>query len=193
MTTWHWVRHGPTHAKTFVGWRDIPADLSDTAALSRLSDHLPKKAVLVSSDLRRCVATADALGTDTRTRLPHDRDLREIHFGLWDGMLFSDVAKRDPALSRAFWETPGLVQAPGGESWNEAAARIDKAVDALNAAHPNADIIAVAHFGAILTQVQRAAGVSAYEAMAHKIDNLSVTRIRFDAGRWAVDAINQTP
>ena len=35
------VRHGPTHAKTMVGWSDLPADLSDTAALARLSDHLP--------------------------------------------------------------------------------------------------------------------------------------------------------
>ena len=193
MTTWHWVRHGPTHAKTFVGWRDIPADLSDTEALNRLNAHLPQNALVVSSDLSRCSATADALASPTRRRLPDDHNLREIHFGVWDGMHFSDVAKRDPELSRAFWETPGLVRAPGGESWNETAARLDAAVDRMNAAHPDADIIAVAHFGAILTQVQRAAGVSAYEAMAHKIDNLSVTRISHADGRWQVHGINHTP
>lgn len=36
-----WVRHGPTHAKTFIGWTDRPADLSDTAALARLAAFLP--------------------------------------------------------------------------------------------------------------------------------------------------------
>ena len=63
MTTWHWVRHGPTHEKTFVGWRDVPADLSDHAQIARLDAHLPKEALMVSSDLIRCVATADAIGT----------------------------------------------------------------------------------------------------------------------------------
>jgi broad specificity phosphatase PhoE len=36
------VRHGPTHAKGMVGWTDLPADLSDGAALARLNAHLPQ-------------------------------------------------------------------------------------------------------------------------------------------------------
>lgn len=193
MTVWHWVRHGPTHEKTFVGWRDVPADLSDGARLSRLNAHLPGDALLISSDLQRCTATADALEQADRRRLPHRADLREIDFGVWDGMHFKDIAARDPDLSRAYWETPGDVQAPGGESWNQTAARVNAAVDALNAAHPEAEIIAVAHFGVILTQVQRALGVTPYKAMAHKIDNLSVTTVVHDAGAWHMERINHLP
>ena len=193
MTTWHWVRHGPTHEKTFVGWRDVPADLSDHAQIARLDAHLPKDALMVSSDLIRCVATADAIGTETRRRLPHHTDLREMHFGVWDGMHFTDVAARDPELSRAYWETPGDVQAPEGESWNQTAARVHGVVDAMNAAHPGTHIIAVAHFGVILTQVQRALGVTPYEAIGHKIDNLSVTTLHHDSGTWTVESINHLP
>ena len=36
VTRFWWVRHGPTHEKAFTGWRDVPADLSDSAALARL-------------------------------------------------------------------------------------------------------------------------------------------------------------
>jgi len=36
ITRFWWIRHGPTHAKGMVGWRDIPADLSDVAGLARL-------------------------------------------------------------------------------------------------------------------------------------------------------------
>jgi alpha-ribazole phosphatase len=193
MTTWHWVRHGPTHEKTFVGWRDVPADLSDTVQISRLFNHLPKNALMISSDLIRCIATADALHLPSRTRLPHNPELRELNFGVWDGMHFSDVAKRDPVLSREYWEKPGDVQAPQGESWNEAATRVARAVDNMNKAYPDDHIIAVAHFGVILTQVQRALGVSAYAAMAHKIDNLSVTQIVHDNGQWSVNGINHLP
>ena len=133
MTTWHWVRHGPTHEKNFVGWRDVPADLSDTARIARLSAFLPEKALVVSSDLIRSITTADALEMPGHRRLPHRHDLRELHFGDWDGKHFSEVSDMHPDLSRAYWETPGDVAPPGGESWNAAAERVRQAVDELNA------------------------------------------------------------
>ena len=193
MTTWHWVRHGPTHEKSFVGWRDVPADLSDTAQIARLNTHLPTSALLISSDLIRASATADAITHKDRQRLHHEPDLREMHFGIWDGMHFSDVATRDPELSRAFWENPGDVSAPDGESWNQTAARVNAVVDRWNITHPDAHIIVVAHFGVILTQVQRALGVTAYQAMAHKIDNLSVTTLTHVENRWSSTRINHCP
>ena len=63
----------------------------------------------------------------------------------------------------------------------------------MNAAHPGTHIIAVAHFGVILTQVQRALGVTPYEAIGHKIDNLSVTTLHHDSGTWTVESINHLP
>ena len=192
MTTWWWVRHGPTHEKAFVGWRDVPADLSDATQIARLNAHLPDNALLVSSDLSRCVKTADAL-TQTRTRLPHAPALREFNFGDWDGLTFDQVTARDPALSRAYWETPGDVAPPNGESWNMAAARINPYVDEMARKHQDRHIIAVAHFGVILTQVQRALGVSAYQAVSHKIDNLSVTRLLWDGNTWQANEINRIP
>jgi broad specificity phosphatase PhoE len=192
MTVWHWVRHGPTHEKAFVGWRDVPADLSDGALIARLDALLPRPALLVSSDLVRASATADAVARG-RARLPHAPEIREIDFGAWDGLHFTEVSARDPELSRRFWEEPGDVTAPGGESWNAAAARVGAFVDAMTAAHPDAHIVAVAHFGAILTQVQRASGASAYDTLAHRIDNFSVTRLVHEAGAWRVEAINQLP
>jgi broad specificity phosphatase PhoE len=123
-------------------------------------------------------------------RLPHDPDLRELDFGLWDGMHARDVSQSHPELSRAYWTTPGDIAAPEGESWNDAARRINAAVDRITQAHPNTHIIAVAHFGVILTQVQRALGVDAHAAMAHKIDNLSVTDIHITPRGWDIGTIN---
>jgi len=101
MTRLFWVRHGPTHAKSFVGWSDLPADLSDTAQLARLDAHLPKGARLISSDLSRAKATADALATP-RPRLPHDPDLREIHFGDWELQVFDQID--DQSHLMRFWD-----------------------------------------------------------------------------------------
>ena len=189
-TDWYWVRHGPTHAKALIGWTDLPADLSDQDQIARLDAWLPRDAALVSSDLRRAVATADAIGGG-RMRLPHNRDLREFHFGAWEGRHFSDVSAQNPDLARAYWERPGDVCAPGGESWNMAAARVNAVVDGVNGQRDK--IIAVAHFGVILTQVQRAKGCTAYDALAHSIAPLSVTHLRWRQGVWSVQAINHLP
>jgi broad specificity phosphatase PhoE len=192
VTRFWWVRHGPTHAKVFTGWRDVAADLSDKKQVGRLDDFLPGGSVLISSDLMRAVATADALEAG-RDRLPHDADLREFHFGEWEGRHFSDVSVTDPDLSRAYWENPGEVAAPGGESWNSAAARVNKAAGRLLAAHPGRDIVVVAHLGVILTQLQAARGDTAYQTLAQAIEPWSVTRIDFGSGRWSVGLINHIP
>lgn len=175
MTTVWFIRHGPTHAKGMVGWSDLAADLSDLPALRRLDAFLPRDATLISSDLTRAVATADAIARD-RPRLPHDPRLREIHFGAWELLRHDQITDRD--LARAFWDQPGDIAPPGGESWNTMTARVDAAVDELIATTTR-DVIVVAHFGAILSQVQRALGLSASEVFAHRIEPLSVTRIAF--------------
>ena len=190
MSRVFWVRHGPTHAKAMVGWSDLPADLSDTAQLARLSEHLPADAVVISSDLIRATATADAIA-GPRIRLPHDPDLREIHFGEWELQAFDKIPDQERLMS--FWEEPGDVRPPGGESWHEVAARIDGAIARVISAHPGRDIIAVAHMGAILTQVQQALEISAYQAFAHKIDNLSVTELHLRGTGWHAAAINHRP
>lgn len=187
MTRFWLVRHGPTHAKSMIGWTDLPADLSDGAALARLSAHLPAGAPVISSDLSRAVATADALGP--RPRLPHDPALREIHFGAWETRAFAEIEAETPDLIRAFWETPGEVRPPGGESWNDLATRTWAALDRLQGPP---DLIVVAHFGPILAAVQRAERLAPEAVFAHRIDNLSVTSLTFGPPP-KVFAINHQP
>jgi alpha-ribazole phosphatase len=183
-----WVRHGPTHAKAMIGWTDLPADLSDRAALARLSALLPD-APVISSDLGRAVATADAL-QGTRPRLPHDSRLREIHFGTWEARTHDEVAAIDPTPLRAFWEDAGPIPAPGGESWDDLSARINAATDALQG---HGTVIVVAHFGAILAALQRALGVGVQQVFAHRIEPMSLTEITRGPKGWHVGRINHLP
>ena len=186
MNLW-FVRHAPTHAKTMVGWTDLPADVSDSAAFTRLRAALPD-APLVSSDLRRAVLTGDCL--QPKTRLPHDPRLREINFGDWENRTFQDVEADDPALIFAYWDTPGDVAPPNGEAWHQTASRVSAGVDGL-AASGHSDLIIVAHFGAILTQVQRARNVTAKQAFAQKINNLSITQLHVLDGKMTEVSVNQ--
>lgn len=183
-----WVRHGPTHRAEMNGWTDVPADLSDHAALDRLSKYLPR-APVVSSDLRRAIATADAIQGD-RLRLDHRNDLRELHFGAWEGRRFDELDETDSALLRRYWDSPGSQRAPQGESWDDLSSRINQATDALIAEWDV--IIAVAHMGVILTQVQRATGQSAFNTLGQRIGNLSVSEFVYD-GTWRMERVNHHP
>jgi alpha-ribazole phosphatase len=190
MSDWYWIRHGPTHAKGMVGWTDLPADLSDTKTLAALDKYLPDDALVVSSDLQRTIKTADAL-QQKRNRLDHEPDLREIHFGDWEERNWREISSSHPQLSEQFWTVPGDIQAPGGESWNQSADRVSRKVDQLAVVHWAQPVIAVAHFGVILTQVQRAAKISATSALAYKIDNFSLTHLKVEGGVWRVVEINR--
>ena len=189
MTRLWLIRHGPTHQRAMTGWRDVPADLSDREALARLSAALPAVPV-VSSDLRRAVETADAIAGD-RPRRASDPDLREIDFGDWDGRTADEISRTDPDLSRAFWERPGAVAAPNGESWDQMTARVGAAVDRLAARDP--ELVIVAHMGAILSLFPRA-GLTVGEALGHRLDPLGLSRIETaPGGGWRLVEINRRP
>ena len=136
--------------------------------------------------------TADAIQAH-RPRLPHDPELREIHFGDWELKSFREIEATDPERIRAYWETPGDVRPPGGESWHDTAARVNRAIDRLIAAHCGRNIVVVAHFGMILTQIQRADNLTAAQAFSHRIDNLSVTTIAIRPDGWALGHVNHNP
>ena len=188
MTRIWLVRHGPTHARAAIGWTDLPADLSDTAALERLNTHLPRPATLVSSDLRRASATADSL-SQARDRIAHDADLRELHFGDWEGARFDEIMARDPDTAKAFWETPGQLAAPGGESMNDVVARVGNALDRL--AGSAEDVIVVCHMGAIMAALTHGTGMPLDVALRFRIEPLSVTRLTHLGGDgWRVDGVN---
>ncbi|MEZ7813401.1 MAG: alpha-ribazole phosphatase [Paracoccaceae bacterium] len=192
-TRFYLVRHGPTHAKTMLGWTDRPADLTDSAALFRLRDNLPQTAMMISSDLIRATATADALQGSFYQRLPHDPNLRELNFGDWEDQTHAEVDIHSPELLRAFWVDAGDISPPNGDSWNQMALRVSQTIDRLAANHAGQNIVVVAHFGAILATVQHALQSDVQAVFAHRIENLSVTQLSYWRGQWTVDRINFCP
>jgi len=195
MTTSYWfVRHGPTHAKGFCGHLDLPADLSDTAQIERLKAYLPTDAKILSSDLSRARETAKAI-YNGQTWLPEAPDFREMDFGDWDGQDFEAVEKSDPAHWRAFWETPGTIAPPNGESFDQLTTRIDAALKALHSSGPQGHIIITAHFAVILAALKLATGMPTTATFSFKINNFSVTRLDYlhKSNNWRVVGVNQTP
>ena len=116
-------------------------------ALGRLIDGDDRFAV-VSSPLGRTRRTAaiicDAMARDAGAIATDDR-LKEITWGLWDGLTRDDIEARDPGVFARRRRNHWHYLPPGGESYEMIAARARSWHDAVS---PGARLIVVAH-GAI--------------------------------------------
>lgn len=166
-----------------IGQLDVDADFSNAESVNRLFPVLPQNALHLCSDLARARQTAAALNLNPQ----FDPRLREISYGEWEGLAFD--AAPDPDLARAFWESPGDIAPPGGESWNDLSARVSALIDEVNGAG-DGPVIAVGHMGSILAALSYATGLPPERALSFRIDPLSITRLDYLDGPWAISCVN---
>src|SRR5947208_10287703 len=162
-TTTVLLRHGDTRLSPehrFSGVRDLPLSANGTrqaqAAACRLAAGAPIDAV-VSSPLQRAVATAAIAAGELGLTAVVDDDLRETDFGDWDGFTLAEIQQRWPAAAAAWRRDPEQAP-PGGESFAEAAHRVNRACDRLLRDHGGQTVLVVSHITPIKIRLWRALG-----------------------------------
>lgn len=150
------LRHGETsHSvrRVFSGSSDpvlTPEGRAQArAAAKRLAD-VPYD-VVVSSPLRRAVATAEQLAHEV---LLDDR-LRETDFGDWEGRTFAEIREEWPDELNA-WLADEKVAPPGGESFADVEIRVREALDDLRERYAGSTVVVVTHVTPIKTLVRLA-------------------------------------
>ena len=127
------IRHGEAEGNRehrFIGQSDVPLSelgRQQAAAVCERLATLPVTAI-VASDLQRASDTVQPLATSLGIEIAHDKNLREISNGEWNGKLPTEVA----ALWPEMWERyrgGEDVQRPGGERWGDVQARAVKALE----------------------------------------------------------------
>lgn len=201
-TRWWWVRHAPVTANEgrIYGQRDMPADITgSTAALRALAGILPRDAVLLTSDLRRTVETAEALRAAGAVwaESHRDRDLREQNFGDWQGLSAGEFEAVRDRLPHSGWLAPAFERAPGGESFADVVARVVPAVIRHTAAFAGRDIVAVSHGGTIRAALGYALGLDPETVLSFTMETLSLTRLDHiriggEAGVWRIVTVNRS-
>lgn len=201
QTRWWWVRHAPVVGPNehIYGQRDLEANCSDEALFRGLAELLPKDATLITSDLRRTIQTADAIGAAGLPLAQATRDpaMREQHLGAWQGVRRDEFARQRPRRPGRSWLAPAHERAPEGESFLDLMARVAPAVSRHSDAHRGRDIICVAHGGTIRAALAIALGLDPERALNVLVANCSVTRLDHvddgDGGVWSVAMVNRLP
>ncbi|OZD04378.1 histidine phosphatase family protein [Rhodococcus sp. 06-235-1A] len=154
------LRHGQTEYNATDRMQgQLDTDLSElgrTQAKTAAAELATREPIrIVSSDLRRALDTAIALGDAAGVSVTQDQRLRETHLGEWQGLTHTEVDDIAPG-ARPAWRADATIAPPGGESRIDVARRSVPLVRELLSAVPEwgADgderpLVLVAHGGLI--------------------------------------------
>ena len=102
---------------------------------------------IYSSDLRRCRETARIL--DQNTDIIMTKQLRELHFGSWEGRTAEECARRFPSRYPRWLRNPSMITPPDGESLEQLSSRIQRVIRKIAQGFAGQTIAIVTHGGPI--------------------------------------------
>jgi broad specificity phosphatase PhoE len=166
MTTLVFVRHGETDmAGKFCGHSDPELNIAGERQLAGLVKAIAPLGIqrILSSDLRRASRTATAIGQHIGVSTELRPHLREIHFGLWEGLSWQEIERQFPQeASRWIQEFPSQG-APAGEGYAAFTARVEAVISPLVQERRGVTTAVVTHRGVMRYALAKFAGLPAAE------------------------------
>lgn len=184
------LRHGETTAgPCFLGATDAP--LSDTGwqqMRRALEDRSCQE--IITSPMKRCADFAQWLAQDKKIRLHIEDDLREMHFGDWDGQNTEQLWQTQQPLLEAFWQDPENNPPPNGEVYGDFRARVNGCFQRLRKNTPGTHILLIAHGGVIRQILASVLCVSLKNIQSLRVDHGSLSRLRCYPDSTSIEFIN---
>jgi broad specificity phosphatase PhoE len=148
------LRHGPCEGgEIFRGSIDVPLteegwqQMQASVELEGGADGPWQR--IISSPLQRCRSFAGQLAEQRQLPLVVFEELREIHFGDWEGVLRTEVQAKYGARLSAFWRDPVAGTPPNGEPYLEFHGRVKTCLQQLLEQYAGEDLLLISH-GAVI-------------------------------------------
>ncbi len=150
MNTYYLARHGQTIWNTLgqtQGHGNSPLTELGIQQAKDLAEALKKYPIdiIYCSDLGRAVETAQIIGDILNLEIHPTASLREMGFGIWEGMQLSEIEKKYPETFNLWRNEPEKVHIEGGETLQMIKERQDKLIEDLNKKYQNKHILLVSH------------------------------------------------
>jgi len=201
LTTLVLLRHGETvltPQKRLSGSGGCDLALSATgrqqagAAAESLAARGTVQAV-VSSPLRRCRETAEAVARRLGLGVEVDEGLREADFGAWEGLTFAEVRERHPVELAAWLASPAVPPGGTGEPFDAVTRRVALSRDELLARYARRTALVVSHVVPLRTLVRLALGAPPESLFRMELAAASVSEVAYDDdGNASVHLLNDT-
>ncbi len=187
------IRHGETDwnvEKRIQGHTDVPLNETGRAqalAMAFNAAHHRFHAIY-SSDLLRATETARVLAQREDQEVKLLPQLRERHFGLFQGITAAEGAGLNPAAYARYMARDPDYDFETGESLRRFADRVAEGIAWLVRHHSGQTIAAVSHSGVLDVVYRRATGRPLQAPRDFKIPNCGLNWFRFDGQGWHLEA-----
>ena len=145
-----------------------------------------------SSDLRRAVETAAAIGRELGREPELVPELREVALGDWEGLNRDEIKARYPDEWEHWRDHPSWDIVPGSEGTDAFEGRVGAVLDRLLARHGTGRVVVVTHGGVIQVALLRIVGRSSNGLFPFTIANTSLTVLEGSPERMVVGRVNDT-
>ena len=189
------IRHGETtwnEAGRYQGHRDVelsPRGLKQAILLRERLQRENIKAVY-ASDLRRARETANIIAQAHGLMVKELPSLRELNFGLWEGLTYQEIASQYPEEWKKWLADPGNIRVPGGESYLELQERVYGTLQKIVAQHPGENLAIVAHGGPLRVIICQVLGLGLGGLWRFRIDNGSISVLDYYEGQYILGSLN---
>jgi alpha-ribazole phosphatase len=156
------MRHAaPAQEGCFLGQLDVRLSEKGRRQLPKVAQKLlPYRVEAVySSDLLRARFTAEAAARAGGMHVETRPGLREMHFGVWQGLSWELIEKRFSRLARQWIEEFPHGSIPDAEPFSEFKRRVRQELRKIPAKHPGGCVLVVTHAGVIRSILAQALGV----------------------------------
>ncbi|EFH31713.1 bifunctional RNase H/acid phosphatase [Streptomyces pristinaespiralis ATCC 25486] len=148
---------------------------------------------IVSSPLRRCRETADAVASRLGLPVSVEEGLRETDFAAWEGLTYAEVRERYPDDLEAWLASPKAAPTGGGESFATVARRVAATRDKLLALHQGRTVLLVTHVTPVKTLVRLALGAPPESLFRMELSAASLSAVAYYAdGNASLRLLNDT-
>ncbi|MFG2991341.1 bifunctional RNase H/acid phosphatase [Streptomyces sp. NPDC048257] len=195
------LRHGETALtpqKRFSGSGGSDPELSaagrrQAAAVAEALAARGTIQTVISSPLRRCRETAQAVADRLGLTVTVEEGLREVDFGAWEGLTFAEVQQRFPDDLQAWLDSPKAAPTGGGESFMSATRRISATRDRLLSAHAGRTALLVTHVTPVKILVRLALGAPPEALFRMELSAASLSAVAYYAdGNASLRLLNDT-
>lgn len=148
------LRHGATVASrgSCIGHVDVPLSEDGACAIQSVADcwditYLGTPTRILSSDLKRALASASPFASRFELPVEADARLREMNFGDWEGREWSEIYAADGERLRAWTDCWIAASPPNGERVRDLVARAAEVLEEIRTTGRHTTILIVAHGG----------------------------------------------
>jgi len=187
------VRHATAEGHgRFQGQRDVPLSSAGRRELARLCERCSRYPIraVYASDLRRARETAEAVARNFGLEVEVRPELREMHFGQWEGLTWNQIARRYPRLASLWVKRFPHQVIPGGEPLSQFQRRIAAGVRKVVAANRGQCALVVTHAGVIRFILAKVLGLPARNLFRLAQDSCALNVIDYLEGGAIVQCIN---